>query len=268
MQDEVFYATSFSASGGRVVVRDWIETTVGSIRTSLARWFIRQRLVNAFGQPPEPLGVYRLAASLYRDARRDMSPNVPRALLNCALQGTALPYWILYKAIIRDRAEQGVNYARMVLCKMGLSAMQGLNEEEEDAMASLDLENRQPAYLCGRLLAELERIQWLAVRPKATIVDRYFGSASTAPGSVFGSLLRGAQAHLGKLRKERPGTHAAVQQQLEEIMAKLPPRFPAMLSLTDQALFSLGYYHQRAADRAAAVAHKAGAVKDKDSSST
>ena len=32
-------------------------------------------------------------------------------------------------------------------------------------------------------------------------------------------------------------------------------RFPPTLSLKEQALFSLGYYHQKAADRAAIIAH-------------
>lgn len=34
------------------------------------------------------------------------------------------------------------------------------------------------------------------------------------------------------------------------------PAFPRVLTLEEQALFSLGYFHQRAADRAAAIARK------------
>jgi len=115
-------------------------------------------------------------------------------------------------------------------------------------MEELDLTNREPAYLCGRLLAELEAVQRVAINPKATLVDRYYGTASSAPASVFGTLLRGAQPHLAVLRKSRPGTHAALQGRLEEILRDLPA-WPRILTLPQQAVFALGYYHQRADDR-------------------
>jgi CRISPR-associated protein Csd1 len=123
-------------------------------------------------------------------------------------------------------------------------------------MERLDSTNREPAYLCGRLLAELEAIQRSAIPgAKATIIDRYFGTASSAPATVFGHLLSKSQAHLSKLRKEKEGAYYGLQSKLEEIMKNLST-FPATLSLKEQAIFSLGYYHQRAEDRAAAVSRK------------
>jgi CRISPR-associated protein Csd1 len=107
------------------------------------------------------------------------------------------------------------------------------------------------------LLALLEEIQWQAIHGiNTTLVDRFFGAASTAPASVFGNLLSDTQAHLGKLRKTHGGAYFALQQRLEEVLAPLPA-FPKTLTLQDQALFSLGYYHQRAADRAAIAERKA-----------
>ena len=118
-------------------------------------------------------------------------------------------------------------------------------------MIDLDRTNHTPAYLCGRLLAVLERTQTLAIPgANTTLVDRYYGTASTAPASVFGWLMTGAQAHLSKLRHDRPGAHGALQRELEEVLGELPA-FPRTLSMDQQALFALGYYHQRAASRAA-----------------
>lgn len=117
-------------------------------------------------------------------------------------------------------------------------------------MISLEPGNTNPGYLCGRLLAELEEIQLRAIpRINATIVDRYYGTASSAPATVFGALLSGAQAHLAKLRKEQRPAFDGSQRRLEEIMAGLQG-FPKTLALKDQALFSLGYYHQKAQSRA------------------
>jgi CRISPR-associated protein Csd1 len=100
-----------------------------------------------------------------------------------------------------------------------------------------------PAYKCGRLLAVIERIQSAAIgNPNATLTDRYYGSASTAPASVFGVLLRMTQPHLSKLRKQREGLAIALERALQDAM---PDHFPTTLSQTEQGLFALGYYHQR-----------------------
>lgn len=117
-------------------------------------------------------------------------------------------------------------------------------------MIQLDADNPSPAYRCGRLLAVLEEIQRQAIG-KATIVDRFFGTASSAPTSVFGRLIRGSQPHLAKLERDRRGAYLALQGRLEDILGGLSG-FPRILTLDDQAIFALGYYHQRAHDRAQA----------------
>ena len=121
-------------------------------------------------------------------------------------------------------------------------------------MVQLDPTTENAAYRCGRLFWVLEQTQRLAVPGiKATIADRFFGTASSAPASVFGRLLRGAQPHLGKLERDRPGAHFALQRRLEDIQGGIPSSgFPRTLALEDQGLFALGYYHQRAFDRAQA----------------
>jgi CRISPR-associated protein Csd1 len=52
-----FYATAFSASGARVVVRDWLDTTVTEVQRHLARYFALQQLVERDGQDGHPLVV-------------------------------------------------------------------------------------------------------------------------------------------------------------------------------------------------------------------
>ena len=78
--------------------------------------------------------------------------------------------------------------------------------------------------------------------------------------AVYPSLLRTSQSHLGKLRKASPGLHHALQTQLEEILSGVS-EFPRVLTLNEQGLFALGYYHQRAEDHRRASAGKVG--KDK-----
>ena len=246
VDETAFYATSLSGSGGRAVVRDWIDTTIGEVRRHLSEWFQRQAVVNSLGENPQPLGLYSLAVCTVREAG-DLTPPVPRSLLRAALAGTPLPMDLLYQAVRRNRAEQSITRPRAALIKLVLLSRN--NHTKEDYMVQLDLDNSSPAYRCGRLLAELEEIQRLAIPGvKATIVDRFFGTASSAPSSVFGRLLRGAQPHLAKLERDRPGAYRALQSRLEEIQAGITG-FPRVLTLEDQGLFTLGYYHQRAWDR-------------------
>jgi CRISPR-associated protein Csd1 len=251
--DADFYATSVTAAISRAVFRDWLHTTVGAARRNLERWFRLQRSVDREGAEGAPLSIFRLAVSLYREPR-DIVARVPDALLHCALHGGPLPEWLLHQAVQRCRAEQDVTYPRAALIKAVLASHETdpRDTKEDTRMERLDRDDTHPAYLCGRLLAELEAIQRVAINPKATLVDRYYGTASSAPASVFGTLLRGAQPHLAVLRKTRPGAYSALQRRLEEISEKLPPSLPGTLDLKDQARFALGYYHQRAEDRRAA----------------
>jgi CRISPR-associated protein Csd1 len=283
-----FYATALSASGGRVVIRDWLETTVGGAKKNLARWFQLQSIIGEWGDlnaTPFPIQgfpgqegkiwVEGLAESVVPrvQGRRDINkvnPNVPKVLLHMALQGGRLPMWLLFHTVQRNQVEQGVTRNRAALIKMVLLSQRPFSASlvhndanigvasfaEEHNMVQLDPINRDHAYLCGRLLAVLEAVQRAAIPGvNATITDRFFGTASTAPASVFGRLLRGAQAHLSKLRNERRGTYEALERDLEEVQAGLTA-FPKILTPEEQGLFSLGYYHQRAANRAAARAYR------------
>jgi len=250
-----FYGSVLSASGGRAVVRDWIDTTVGSVKQHLGVWFERQAIVDAYGDEPRPLGIFQLAAATVREARRDLAPSVPATLLRAALVGTPLPSSLLYQAVRRARAEQDVDRPRAALIKLVIqsrSPVSSMHTREE--LVRLMPEHPSPAYQCGRLLAVLEEAQRAAIPGiNAGIVDRFYGTASSAPGSVFPRLLRGARPHLARLERDRPATWMALERRLEEVQAHIV-KFPTVLTLEDQGLFALGYYHQRAADRAQARA--------------
>jgi CRISPR-associated protein Csd1 len=263
-----FYATAFSASGGRVVVRDWLDTTVERARRNLARYFAFQQITERDGTAGRPHGLFALAAATVRDANRELVPSVPQSLLHMALKGGSLPKWLLFQTVRRNRAEAGqwndpkrYPYGssrlrqRIALIKLVLLSQQETLFKEE-TMVQLDPNNGDPAYLCGRLLAVLESVQQAAIPGvNTTITDRFFGTASSAPASVFGHLIRSAMVHLGKLRKEKPRTYEAFRRRLAEVQEPLRT-FPKTLTLEQQGLFGLGYFHQQAADRATAIAYR------------
>ncbi|HTS58740.1 MAG TPA: type I-C CRISPR-associated protein Cas8c/Csd1 [Terriglobales bacterium] len=246
------YAAALSANGARAVVREWANTTLGDAKSNLCRYFLLQKIVEPDGHEGKPLSLFALSTCILSQARRRLPPGVPQAVVSVALKGGAIPKGLLFEAVNRNRVERSVTRARAALVKMVLLSHSQSNSEGQ--MEQLDTKEHSPGYLCGRLMAVLENIQHAALPGvKATVRERFFGVASVSPRSVFPQLVRGAGPHLAKLRKERRGTFEALQRRIEEVMAPLPT-FPKSLSLEEQGLFSLGYYHQRAADRAAAIA--------------
>lgn len=248
-----FFAAALSAAGGRAVVREWIDVTLPEAEASLEQWFARQAVIDAATGERRYFSLRGLAAATVRELR-DISPPTVRTLLRCALTGTPLPLDMLAAAVQRARADRRVTAPQAALIKLVLVS-RGPREEEEDLMVQdqlvqLDPTRASTGYHCGRLLAVLEAVQRAALpNVKAGIVDRYFGSASSSPGAVFPRLVRGAQPHLGRLERDRPAAHVALQRRMEDVLARLP-EFPRILTLKEQGNFALGYYHQRAEDRA------------------
>lgn len=97
-------------------------------------------------------------------------------------------------------------------------------------------------YVLGRLFAVLEKTQSEA-NPSlnSTIADRYFGSASSTPVAVFGTLMRLLPHHLKKLEFE--GRAIQLQWEIRQILEHCQ-KFPSHLNLEQQGLFAIGYYHE------------------------
>lgn len=248
-----FYAAALSAASARVIVRDWVETTLGEAQRHMRRYFRVQRLVGGDGAE-HYVPVWQLARATVNTKAQKEQPaaQVVQAIMHLALHGGPFPEWLLFQAVRRTRAEQGVKPAHAALIKMVLLTQPRQGDEDMDQtndLATLDVNHPQAAYHCGRLLAEFEAIQEAALgNIGATVVDRYFGTASSAPASVFGRLLRGAQPHMSKLHRDKPGLWRIFDERLREIISHIQS-FPTTLTLRQQGLFALGYYHQRAADQ-------------------
>ena len=77
------------------------------------------------------------------------------------------------------------------------------------------------------------------------LCNAYYAAASATPGLVLGRLVRTAQvAHLPKI--DSPPLRQWFENQLGEVWQKLKCAPPRVLSLEQQTLFAMGYYHQNA----------------------
>ena len=126
---------------------------------------------------------------------------------------------------------------------------------------SLDPGQKHEAYLCGRLMAVYESLQYTASgNVNQTVADRYFGLASTYPGLAFPKLEDLGNKHLRKLRGENRGAMFRIGQEIDQLHLEIEQasgfKFPAALDLDGQGRFALGYHHQRAHQMAQAQARK------------
>lgn len=183
---------------------------------------------------------------LRETARRgdDPPPLLGGALMRAILQGTPYPE-ILFSAIIRRvHMEREINYLRAAIIKMVL-----VRNHQLPIKTMLDPDNKNTAYLLGRLFAVLEKIQEEGHREqtsskeplKKTIRDTYFSAACATPASVFPRLEQLSTHHRRHLK---PGRKSQFDQLIGDIKWEQEGT-PRTHNLDDQGLFILGYYHQR-----------------------
>jgi CRISPR-associated protein Csd1 len=164
------------------------------------------------------------------------------SVMRSILEGTMYPQGLQNAVINRIRADQDINYIRAAILKAILNRKNRIykNSSFKEITMALDKENKNPAYLLGRLFAVLEKLQQAAIPgANATIKDRFFGSASATPASVFPQLLRLAQHHIDKSEYGK-----MYDKQIEEILCDFK-EFPAHMTLDQQGLFAISYYQQR-----------------------
>jgi CRISPR-associated protein Csd1 len=151
----------------------------------------------------------------------------------------------LFAAYVRRiRADRVIDSVRAGFLKGTLNRQLrfGIRHISQELPMSLDPLRPEPAYQMGRLFAALERNQSdsLGRDLNASIKDRYFGAASATPAAVFPRLIRLTQHHLSALEG---GRRVNAEKRMQEIMARLDS-FPPHLTLAEQGLFAIGYYHQ------------------------
>lgn len=272
--DDAFYCLALSGNGGRAVVRSWIESTVGEIRRNVGRWFADleivldhdekdgNTIVRRAGEPARPPGLYALACATARTADEVAAGTAP-LLIAAAFRGLPIPPFLLAGCLARCRLGE-FNAPRVGLIRAYLNR----KERDREMTRSLDETNDDPAYVCGRVLAILERLQGFAsgFNLDVGIVERYYAAASSTPRTVFPRLLRLARHHLAKVADDRKGLAVNIEKDIEGAIAKIPD-FPATLDLAAQGRFAIGYYHQRAkyrADSAARRAERKGELHEED----
>lgn len=275
-----FYMVAVSGNGGRLRVHHWADLALLKVKENLRQWHqqLRVEYPRYAGEEPNPVRLWQLLYALDRDGEPD--DHTVLALLRRGIEGLPLGYGVLSTALTRlrhpgggkakdkagDKKSDPMSLARLRvpiglirMCLNDLSRQQkGRNEMSE----GLDPTCTIPAYVCGRLMAEFENLQRSSSESEvnSSILDRYFGLASTYPAVAFPKIESLAQKHLRKLRRDKPSAAYSIDGRLQELHNLLQPSasgaYPGRLGLEGQGLFALGYYHQKARSRSQAQDRK------------
>lgn len=246
------YILGLAPNAARLVVRFWYKDTFGHFTAHLAAHFADMEIVRSEKAKP----FVALRDILNSMAVAGKSDNVPksmeRAILEAVTTGREYPQGLLANLLIRIRAEAGedfaVNRTRAGLIKAFLKRRyrKQQNGKEGEITVALNETTTSVPYILGRLFAVLERLQRGA--GSENLREKYFAAASTTPQVVFTSILKLAQSHLSKLKKDtkKKGFAINTDKLCCELINKLDATgIPATLEMEDQGLFILGYYHQR-----------------------
>ena len=282
-----FIATTLTAAGPRIVIKDWLQIPLTNAVENFRRWFndlaIAEDTESALSPAAEegefaPLAVTRLAGCtapltlkggrLVPDYEK-LQPDIAAQLYRAALEGSAPSISLikpildqLHSKLVRDEHYKLLyDQSRFALLKLILNRNRKENTMEIKPQLTADTDD--PAYNCGRLLAILAAAQDKAHEYElegAGVAERYFGTASVSPASVLPLLLRLNRHHLNKIAKsERYAGHERfIEEQIRQVMVRFKPAkpgqspvFPRTLDLQAQGRFALGFYQQQADEAAA-----------------
>jgi len=257
-----FYVLGLAPNASRLAVRFFLTEPFGVFAERIMQHYSDLNIIKEYAGQPDYLSPYRILAECVspkvtqrEEELRSSWSLLGGAFMRSILMDTPYPeglYVAIMNRIRHDNDEEGrsrkITYIRAAFIKAHLLRKyrhQHPNPYQEALTMALNESYTHPAYVLGRLFAWLEKAQTEAIGKEvnATIKDRYFTSACAAPASVFPVLLRLSQHHLAKAEY---GGH--LERKIQELLNLLDAGpFPSRLTLDEQGIFVLGYYHQRAA---------------------
>lgn len=249
--DVSFYVVGIKPNSARLALKCIYRQSFGKVLQNTIVHYSDMQIGSGGGKPMSVRTICKELVSP-KSSNDKVSPALMAKLFDAIINGTAYPDALLTAVVRRVKTDTDdeknsyikMNNVRMGLIKACINRSARLKGKQEEIKMSLDLENRDPAYLCGRLFCKLEDIQRRASNDtlNRTIKDAYFSSAATRPAVVFPKLLSLSQHHLAKLEDK---TAYFMDREVTEIIGMMGSVFPSHLTLKEQGVFMLGYYQQK-----------------------
>ena len=241
----MFYTCTLSSAAARIAVRDWTAISLDEYKRNLAEWFQDIEMTdNNGGLSYSPL--HWLINATQRDkkpgekqkADLNSKTRIGTILWNAAIKGHSykIPLEILQYVLNRIWKKDGFSQERAALIKLVIN-----RNTNKNMKSTLEESNTSVAYLCGRLFAVIESMQWKAIgNVNNGVKERYFAAAASQP-TILGMLL----TKNVPIYQHKIGGYLA--KELNEIAGRISEigSFPQRFSTIEQGEFALGYYFQR-----------------------
>lgn len=243
-----FFVAGFTPNSSRICQKFMVRNKFGKIIDNVKQHQQDMAICGSNGEIP----LWRINNELVSpNSANAISPALQSDMFQAILNGTNYPYTLLETVVRRvstdsDTEDNGfikINAVRAGLIKAFINRKARINGDKEEITMTLNPENTNPAYLCGRLFAVLEKIQLEAtdVKLNRTIKDAYFSSASSRPALIMPRLIDLSNYHLRKLKEGRAIYFSKL---INEIMGKIKDSLPTNLSIMEKGEFQLGYFQQ------------------------
>ncbi len=189
-----------------------------------------------------PKSIYSLQKSIEQNGKK-FHRKFTQKLLNAILFGHPYPIELM-TSCQKQAAREPIRQSQASILKAYyLHTLSPQDKRKECCTMELNENSTNPGYLLGRLFACYERIEDNVKHGNGKLHERYFSSAMTTPKQIFPLLSQLNPIYM----KQLPENHRIFfDKQMGEIKAALT-EYPSHLSLTEQGLFDLGYYHQKQA---------------------
>ena len=243
--EDRFYILGLAPNSARIAVVYWSECSLKEFAGKILCHFEDMKIKDTRIDKKPYMGIKSMLAAVTLNGKQsEATPNLPEAIVKSIFQGTPYPFTLFSACIRRIRAESGnkdaIRIARMAIIKAYLNR---INDNNKKIETMLDKSNTNQGYLCGRLFAVLENLQY-AANKQDSIRSGYMNAAASTPSAVYPTILKLSNSHYSKLAKDKKGLAIYFDNQKKEIMAQISD-FPDTLDLSDQGRFFLGYYHQK-----------------------
>lgn len=236
-----FYMVGVKPNSSRVALKFIYHRKFGEMLENIALHQSDMQI----GDKISPVPIWRLKRELIapKSSNDKIDASLLAEIFKAIIYGTNYPAYLLSTIIRRVKIDRTINGIRAGAIKACINRKLRLSGKKEELKLALDLENKNQAYLCGRLFAVLEKLQQEASNNSLnrTIKDAYFSSAASKPALVFPKLLNLAQNHLRKPNVLYPKNYNI---RIQEIIDGIEGQFPETLMLSEQGKFMIGYYQQ------------------------
>lgn len=248
--NQKFYILGLSPNAARIAVRFFYQDSFGNILNNIRAHYNRMEIVRPSNDTLQYLGAWRMLMETANRKSKDKKPipNVAGTMYRAIISGSRYPDALYQSVLSRIRAEQDdedagtykITRGRAAIIKAFLLKNRGY--DKEGITVALNEDSTNAAYTLGRLFSILEEIQEVAnPNINATIKDRYFNAACATPASIFPILFKLKNSHTRKFSSK--GMEINYETKLTELQGKIEG-YPKRLSLEEQGMFILGYYHQ------------------------